>query len=205
MTAAGVLGSISATSALADSTASPSLPSPQAAAITQCLVARHQATGASTISMADVAACVPGAQQLAAGAAITAAGAYFTPTARGVDISLMQVSALPSQAAGDGCNYYGYTNWDYDLGAETLAATMCFNDSIAWAYNLSTTCTTFPPYSMTCEYANDGIVGNDTSTVNPWSNWFNTYGYGTCPGERELRMWLTRSGSWSEHSYNAGC
>lgn len=203
MTAAGVLGSVAVTSAFADSTSNSSVSSPQAAAITQCLTARHQATGTPPISMADVGACAPGARQLALGAAITAAGTYFTPTPGGVDLSLMQISALPS-SNDDPCNYYSYTNWEADYGAETFGATMCYNGSDAWAYSLSTTCTSFPPYTMSCGYAREGVIGNYTSTVNPWANWFNTYDYGICAGERELRMYLTRSGGWSEHSYNAG-
>jgi hypothetical protein len=157
---------------------------------------------ANGFTLEQARACAPGAPVVAAGSPLTRDGTFIVSKPKGYQV--VTRSSKPDTAdrkLGDPCVEGQVRVIDGGGIIEWLAAELCYNYSVAWAYNVQASCTVIL-LGFWCLGNYHGTFGNYTGLAGAWGNFYNQAG--PFPMNTGVRLDVKPNGSWWAWSYDCG-
>lgn len=156
-------------------------------------------TTSGLFSLEQARACAPGAPVVAASTRLAHDGTYIVERGKGYEILSRSTKPDTSRKAGDPCFEGTATVLDGGGIIEWLGAELCYNYSVAWAYNVQSNCTVILP-GFWCLGRYQGTFGNYTSLAGAWGNYYNLAG----PFQMNtgIRLDIQPNGHWWAWSYD---
>ena len=167
-----------------------------------CSTALHRASG-RLLTLDEAHDCAPGALILSPADPIKSDGKFIVERGRGYQVVERSTTHVARRAGSDPCVVGSITVIDGGGVVEWLGSYLCWNYSVAWAYNVQTNCYTIVP-GFWCLGRYSGTFGNYSSLAGAWGNFYNFFPFPPFNFGEGLRLDVRPNGNWWGWNYDCG-